>query len=253
MHIILNAIASTAPLDRMVILKGGILMGLVYNSRRLTADIDLTADVSFEGDITADQIVKQLDQALPRTAAALGYAGLTVKVHSTEQKPRGQFKAARFPALKTKIRSARRHGGMQTFVDVDISFKEPEAQVETLELGGENGILAYSFEDLIAEKYRAMLQQVPRNRNRRQDVYDLNLLIEADEFDGERKKRILDALVVKCRSREIEPACNSLDDPEIRRRSGADWQTMKLELGELPEFESCFVCVAKFYRDLPWD
>ena len=43
-----------------------------------------------------------------------------------------------------------------------------------------------------------------------------------------------------------------LDNPEIKRRSGDDWQTLELELGEVPDFEDCFARVSQFYRDLPW-
>ena len=41
-EIILNSIAMTASLNVEMFLKGGILMGLVYDSPRQTSDIDLT-------------------------------------------------------------------------------------------------------------------------------------------------------------------------------------------------------------------
>ena len=45
----------------------------------------------------------------------------------------------------------------------------------------------------------------------------------------------------------------SLDAPEIKKRAGTDWQTMKLEVGEIPEFEDYFARVSEFYRNLPWN
>ncbi len=250
-HVVLSAIAATSPLDEVMILKGGILMGLAYGSLRQTADVDLTAAASM-GDGAGDTIRQTLNPALPRAAAQLGYAGLSARVHSIKPLPKGQFETARFPALKVKVRAVRQ-GQMETYVDVDISFNEPTGAIDVLELIDGDEILAYSLEDLIAEKYRAMLQQVVRRRNRRQDVYDLHLLIAEGTFDAACRKRILDALLVKCRARDIEPTRNSLGDPEVRERSGADWPTMELEVGALPEFEPCFARVSKFYQDLPWE
>ncbi len=48
-EIILNAIATTGPLNTELILKGGILPGLVYGSPRQTTDIDLTAAFVADG------------------------------------------------------------------------------------------------------------------------------------------------------------------------------------------------------------
>ena len=41
-------------------------------------------------------------------------------------------------------------------------------------------------------------------------------------------------------------------DPEIKKRAGADWRTMELELGEVPDFEGCFTRDSEIYRNLPW-
>ena len=262
-EVTLNAIAMTAPLKVGMFLKGGILMGLVYDSPRQTADIDLTATLDPEAN-TGDKIRTLLDAMLPRAAAALGYVDLFVKIHSVRPQPRAIFEDANFPALKLKIAAARRRTEQEkalqedraagSIVDVDISFNEASLQqIQVLELTGGQELLAYGLVDLIAEKYRAMIQQIPRNRNRRQDVYDLDLLVARSEVDEELCDQILKALILKCRSRHLSPTRASLDDPNIKKRSGADWQTMELELGELPDFEGCFARVLEFYRNLPWN
>ena len=260
-EIALNAIAMTAPQGARMVLKGGILVGLVYDSPRQTTDIDLTAD--FAADSPARGRIRELlSSAFPLAAARLGYADLVLGVHSMKYLPRGQFKTARFPALKLKIVSARRgtpseaalQEGKPTncVIDVDISFNESMHQVQVLELTGGQELHAYSLVDLIAEKLRAALQQVGRRRNRRQDIYDLDRLIAEQEIDENLREQILEVFVAKCRSRDIEPDRASLDDPEVRRRSAAEWETMKLELGEMPSFEDCFARVSEFYRNLPW-
>ena len=260
-EITLNAIAMTAPLNAKMFLKGGILMGLAYDSPRQTTDIDLTTTLEVEGAV-GDKIRKLLDSAFARAAAALGYADLVVKTHSVKPQPKKIFKSADFPALKLKIACAQRgteqenalqEGKAPGVINVDISFKEPMQQIQVLELTGGQKLYAYGLVDLIAEKYRAILQQVPRNRNRRQDTYDLDFLIANSEIDDALCAQILGAFVAKCQSRRLEPTRASLDDPKIKERAGNDWQTMKLELGEVPDFEGCFERVSKFYRNLPWN
>ena len=260
-EITLNAIAMTAPLNAEMFLKGGILMGLAYGSPRLTADIDLTTNRPADSNV-GEMIQTSLDSAFPRAAAVLGYADLVVKTHSVKEQPKQVgFENADFPALKLKIAYAQRgtlqekalqQGKTPGVIDVDISFNEPLTQIQVLELTGGRELRAYGLVELIAEKYRAMLQQDQRGRNRRQDVYDLDQLIAGNEIDDACREQILDVFIAKCQSRRLEPTYASLDGPEIKKRSSVNWQTMELELDELPDFESCFARVSEFYRNLPW-
>lgn len=260
-EITLNAIAMTTGLSDRLYLKGGVLMGLAYGSPRQTADIDLTAAMKVEPD-TDDVIVTLLNNALPGAAAKLGYTGLILKVHSVKRMPNKKiFEGANSPALKLKIafasrgtkqEEALRDGKSPGIIEVDISFNEILKHVQVLELTGGAELRAYSLADLMAEKYRAMLQQKERDRNRRQDVYDLSRLIAGNQFSDAMRRQVLDAFLEKSRSRGIEPTQNSLDDPEIKLRSGADWNSMKIEIGQLPEFEDCYRRVSEFYTGMPW-
>ena len=262
-EITLHAIARTAPLYKKMCLKGGILMGLAHGSPRQTTDIDLTAIGLHAEEGVGDKIRRLLDSAFPPAAAALGYANLVIRTHSVKKIPKAIFETANFPALKLKIASAGRRTPQEralragkaagVLIEIDISFNEPLPEIQVLEMTDGRALLAYSLVDLIAEKYRAMLQQVTRRRQRRQDVYDLDRLILRNEVDEECRSRILKAFVTKCWTRNLDPTRASLDDPEIKKRSGSEWDTMELELGELPDFEGCFARVCEFYRSLPWD
>ncbi len=64
---------------------------------------------------------------------------------------------------------------------------------------GGDKLCAYSLTDLMAEKYRAMLQQVIRNRNRRQDGYDLDRLASAHAFGTEARTAVVSAFIRKMR------------------------------------------------------
>lgn len=259
-EVALNAIAMAAPLKAKMFLKGGILMGLAYDSPRHTTDIDLTTALA-PGVAVADKVRKLLDSTWPLAVARLGYDDLIVKVHSVRLQPKTKFADAKFPALRLKIASAKRGTTQEkalrkrlprVVIDADISFNEPLTQIQVLELTGGRELRAYGLGDLIAEKYRALFQQVPRNRHRPQDVYDLDRLIAGNKFDNLLQTQILDALIAKCQARQIKPTRASIEDPEIKKRAGADWRAMELEIGEVPDFEGCFSRVAEFYRNLPW-
>ncbi|WP_271190539.1 nucleotidyl transferase AbiEii/AbiGii toxin family protein, partial [Dactylosporangium matsuzakiense] len=113
-------------------------------------------------------------------------------------------------------------------------------------------VRAFTLGELIAEKLRALLQQPIRNRNRRQDVYDIALLIDENPLGDALRVKILETLIEKCRSRRIEPTRESIDDPEVARRAQRDWETLRLEVSDLPPFEERFAAVREFYRSLPW-
>ena len=53
------------------------------------------------------------------------------------------------------------------------------SRVGVIDLGDGLEIEASTLVDLVAEKFRAMIQQPIRNRYRRQDAYDLYCLLEA--------------------------------------------------------------------------
>ena len=254
-----NAIARTESLNEKVFLKGGTLMGVVYKSPRQTVDVDLTAAEDLLVDDIENEIAELLDSEFRRVTAMLGYPKIVVKTQKVTRKPKGGGKS--FPALELKIASAQRgtpqetqlsEGKAASVIKVEISFSEPSPQIQVLELTDGQWPAAYSLVDLIAEKYRALLQQPQRNRYRRQDVYDLNWLIEHTNINKACRTQILDAFVKKCAARYLKPTRSSLDNLEIKERAGAEWETMKLELGELPDFERCFARVSEFYRSLPW-
>ncbi|MCY3768177.1 MAG: nucleotidyl transferase AbiEii/AbiGii toxin family protein [Gammaproteobacteria bacterium] len=261
-EIILHAIAMAAPLNDLLYLKGGVLMGLVYGSPRQTSDIDFSASSLFSAEEnTAENFRTLMDPALQHTAAKLGYVDLVVRTQSVRELPHNLYPDARFPALELKVAYAERGsqqekrflaGEASHTIRLDISFNEEVGEVQVLDITDGESLLAYSLVDQIAEKYRAMLQQVSRNRSRRQDVYDLDILIQRPELNDAAKVKILETLIKKCRSRDIFPAPSSMDHPEMKSRSKAEWDTLQLDLGEIPDFEPCFERVAIFYRQLPW-
>ena len=264
-EVVLAAVGMAEPFADHIFLKGGILMGVLYQSPRNTGDIDFTTDLDPETQLPT-ALEEALNKTLPRAAAELGYPDLLCSVQSIKIKPRKDSLAKdSFPAMMVKVGYAKRkspqekhfhNGKSPNVVQMDISFNEPVTGIQIVKLKEDSAakIKAYSLVDLIAEKIRALLQQPEKRKNRRQDIYDIDLLIEGFEFDETEKKSLLEAIQTKCLSRDIAPDKASLSNPEVRERAHAEWDTLALEIGEesLPDFDSCYWRVEQFYTSLPW-
>ena len=145
-------------------------------------------------------------------------------------------------------------GRSPTAISIDYSLNEELPNVDNVSMGVDGDLLVYSFTDLVAEKFRALLQQATRNRTRRQDIFDLHLLLEHSEpLDEVEKGAILNSLIVKSRARGLEPTRGAMDDDELRGRAERDYYTLESEVeGALPPFEEAFEMARSFYRALPW-
>lgn len=260
-EIILASIGLAPTLSKTLVLKGGTAMALAFKSNRVTGDVDFTSTI--EPAALMEKLTTELNAALPRTAIQLGYPTLLCRVQSVKKMPRAQnFEDHEFPALRVKIGSALRgtneearlaEGKAARVVDVEISFRDQVYAYQELNLNGAGvAVRAFTIHELIAEKFRALLQQPLRNRNRRQDVYDIAFLIENHDMEEADRSIILATLHEKCHSRGIEARQSSMDDPDIRQRAEAEWKTLALEVGDLPPFDERFAMMRGLYVSLPW-
>jgi hypothetical protein len=143
-EIFLAALGMTKPYANEIFLKGGILMGVVYQSPRQTGDIDFTA-ISEPSAAMAENLKATLNEALPRAAAKLGYPDLICHVQSSKYGPSARlFAKAMGPALSLRVGYARRGspqeprfrvGKATDILDVDISFREPVNAIQIIQLG----------------------------------------------------------------------------------------------------------------------
>jgi len=263
-HIIIHSIAGCDNLRSMMIMKGGILLAIEYSSSRYTTDIDFSTEEKYD-DFQLENFLTDLERGLVLSTETLNY-DVTCKVQSKELKPKN-IKNPTTPSLCIKIGYAsksnnREHqrllkGSAIAIIKLDYSFNEFNFDTSIMKIDDESSIRVYSLVDLVAEKFRAILQQVPRNRNRRQDIYDLNYLIinyiKYTEYD-ELKREILIALKKKSESRGIQAKKFSLRNPEVIERSKKEYFTLANEIeGELPKFEDAYSTLRKFYESLPWN
>ncbi|MDP3549331.1 MAG: nucleotidyl transferase AbiEii/AbiGii toxin family protein [Novosphingobium sp.] len=260
-EIVLAAIGLAPTLKQSLVLKGGTLMAIAFHSARVTGDVDFTAMGPPDGfDIL---LREELDKALPQAAIRLGYLDLLCRVQGVKRRPRPElFEEADFPALEIRIGSAQRGSAQAELLAkgkaartllIEVSFRDQVYAFQELHLTHANiGVQAFTIEELIAEKLRALLQQPIRRRNRRQDVYDIAFLLRENHPSAEARAAILETLLEKCKSRGLLPNAASLDNPEVRERAQMEWETLRLELADLPPFDDTFAVVAEFYKLLPW-
>lgn len=260
-EIVLTAIGLAPSLHTNLVLKGGAAMALAFKSTRVTGDVDFTSIV--EPAELAEKLTPELNELLPKTAIKLGYLDLLCQVQSVKKMPRAEnFEDHDFPALRVRIGSAKRgtteaarlaEGKASRVLDVEISFRDHVYTFQELNLMGAGvAVRAFTIHELVAEKFRALLQQPVRKRNRRQDVYDIAFLIDDHDFSDDDKAIILATLIKKCRSRGIDAKQDSMDNPEIKQRAQADWDTLALEIGDLPPFDERFASMRNLYVSLPW-
>lgn len=261
-EIVLAAVGLAPDLKTELVLKGGAVMALAFHSDRMTSDVDFSADADPEE--FAGRIADILNVLLPRAAISLGYLDLVCRVQTIKKMPRPQgFGEHDFPALLVRIGSARRGtreeerlaaGHASRVLDMEISFRDQVYAYQELNLTDAGvAVRAFTLHELVAEKLRALLQQPIRNRYRRQDVFDIAFLIERHALDNRDREAIHATLLDKCRTRGIEPNAGSMDDSEVERRARADWDTLSLELSDLPPFDERFALVRRLYAALPWE
>ncbi|SFU03622.1 nucleotidyl transferase AbiEii/AbiGii toxin family protein [Halomonas saccharevitans] len=265
-RIILKAISLDEELSENMVMKGGILLGIKYKSGRYTTDIDFSTSEKL-GSLNIEEFEENLNERLLEAQVSL-VEEIRCIVQSIKIQPKKRPDAT-FPSLKISIGYAkktdaskiRRLESLQSpqKVSIDYSFNEVTGETEDLEVDKEDGekIKAYALISLIAEKIRSILQQAARNRNRRQDIYDLHHLLRSyADHSHEEKILVLETLIQKSSGKEIDHLLNQngLDDQDVMDRSARDYPLLADEIeGDLPGFSIAYEFVRDYYKSLPWE
>lgn len=261
-HIILTAISLDSDLSSVMVMKGGILMGVKYGSERFTTDIDFSNDNPLSED-DLSKVKERLQNALDQANVDI-LNGIQCRLQSIIRQPKKED--APFPSLKIKIGYAETKNGKQIsrlkegkssdIVSIDYSFNEYTGSTEKISLTNSETINCYSLTSMISEKFRSILQQEFRNRNRRQDVYDLYILISNFSNKSEEEKEIvLQELIDKSKNKGIDSYLNKegLGREEIINRSKHAYDDMKDEIsGDLIEFDVAYGFIKSYFESLPW-
>lgn len=257
-HTVLIAIANSAELQPQMIMKGDILLAIRYDTGRFTKDIDFSARSEFK-DFDEKTFVDTFEFSLIQTSARLSYQ-LECRLQKYEVQPN---RNSSYPAMKINVGYAAKldrnaldclqRKQSPNVIQLDYSFNELVHDIDIIEVDKNVSVQAYGETTLIAEKLRSILQQVVRNRSRRQDIFDLHYLFKNYPINDENKPLILESLIQKCRSRGIEPAWKSMASKEIYDRSAQEYLTLESDTeDDLPDFDLAFGVVRQFYESMPW-
>jgi len=113
-HTVLAAIAQDSQLRADMVMKGGILLAVRYQSVRFTKDIDFSTSMKLS-EVNPDEVQRRLDAALRLTVEALEY-DLDCRVQSCKVQPANQANAS-FPSIKLKIGYAYKGTARQSPID----------------------------------------------------------------------------------------------------------------------------------------
>ena len=258
-HTVLVAIGGSSDLQAQMVMKGGILLAIRYESSRYTRDIDFSTAQRF-ADFDEQRFRSNFEGRLAVAVEELDY-GVDCRLQSYSVKPRRSN--ADFQTIQMTLgyaeKGTKKHSHLLAkncpdVVDVDYSFNEQTESIDQLRFSDGTVIYAYSFVDLVAEKMRALLQQEVRNRVRRQDAYDLFRILKGNPVTDEALKGlILDALKSKAASRGLTVQRESMTNKEIIERSKKEYPQLADEiLEDLPPFDEVYGFVRSFYESLPW-
>lgn len=221
-HIVLDSIGHSRNLQAKMVMKGGLLLAIRYASTRYTRDLDFSTSDRYTAE-DADKLLVELQGSLVAAEDRLPY-NTACRLQSHKVEPKGEDKSHHNLSLKIGYADKSNKGAMSRLlakncphvVEIDHSFNEAVFQVELLELDGGATIHSYSLHNVLAEKMRSLLQQPIRRRNRRQDVYDIGLLLDsAGPLSSSDLAQIQQMLVDSCRSKGIEPTEESMHDERV--------------------------------------
>lgn len=207
--LVVIAVFSDDQLMEQMVLKGGNAMDLIHNiSTRASVDVDLSMASDFAATDRCD-IRDRLEKALKQTFRPAGYEVFDVKMQNRPRTVtpdvadfwggyRIEFKLAdraAFEKFSEDIRQLRRHAlplGQGPKFMIDISKFEYTDGKQPQELHGYR-IFVYSPEMIVAEKLRAICQQMPeygpvvkRGRpgaSRARDFVDIHALVTKRHLD----------------------------------------------------------------------
>lgn len=231
-YAILQSIATVRPLQEGLVFKGGNALDFVWQPNRSTVDLDFSVDhTSSLATPDAETIRRLLERGIPIATTRLG---VVLAVHRVQQNPRGTdkhfitFEARIGYALpdEDRLRQRIEQGEPSPHViKLDISLNEPIGAARLIEMNPGFRLRVATVEDIIAEKLRALLQQPIRNRQRRQDLLDIAVILRENiPFD---RGLVAEYLFAKAAARDVPVTRGSFRNLEVVGRASAGYAELE--------------------------
>jgi predicted nucleotidyltransferase component of viral defense system len=252
--VVLSAISSSPGLVQRLAFKGGNALQFVHGNPRSTIDLDFTADGDFPDDSGAIRAL--IDAALKSTESRLR---VKARCQSTKRNPVNP--ARTLPTYRIKIcfqlpgdkyyKNFEERAHFSEVVEIEISLNDIVCEtIQWQPSSSDKTIRSCSLEDQIAEKLRALLQQIPRNRSRPQDVFDIASRFQTHGANLDLTK-ISEFLLRKSQGRISSPRKSSFDD-EVKKRAEAVYdEEIRHQTSEFIPFDEAWADVLQLVRLLP--
>ena len=231
-YAVLRVVAGVRQLQSSLVLKGGNALDFVWVPNRSTVDLDFSVDPSDSlPAFTPDSIRGLLDRGRRNVEQSLG---LTLALYAVRQHPPGE--ARTFATIEARVGYAlpdeqrlqfrMRHGATSPhIVRIEISQNEPICAATTVALDSTLRVRVCTIEDIVAEKLRALLQQPIRNRERKQDLLDIAVILRSRQ--GLDRAAVAAFLLEKAAARDVPVSRVAFRDPEIARRARVDYEALE--------------------------
>lgn len=253
---VLRAIADSNDLSKILVFKGGNALDFVWHPNRSTRDLDFSA---LESSLTAEELRTRLQRALDVAGRELEIA---FRVQSINRNPPGEDR--KFPTYQINVGYALRDDNprlhqqikkgepVALVVPVEISINEVVCDYQEVSFDGINPLKVSTREDIVAEKLRALLQQLVRNRSRKQDLLDLAVQLKSGEDLDSGKVSVY--LKAKAVDREVIVAKTTFRHPEVWSRAHEDYDSLRAKARiEFVPFEEARELVLRFVDTLQID
>jgi predicted nucleotidyltransferase component of viral defense system len=242
---ILQAVADSRTLSRVLAFKGGNALDFVWQPYRSTRDLDFSSTGST---LTADQIRTFLTPSLERVSMSMG---VLYRIQRMEQQPPGPnrsfitFEGTIGYALPDDRRNRQliqRDKSSNATAPIDVSLNEPICGFVEVDIASSNPLRVCRLEDIVAEKLRALLQQPLRNRRRPQDVLDICVAVQRNP--GLDLNLTAEFLLEKASARSVLVSRAAFHQEEVRSRAFEGYNGLReTTRGPFIEFEEALAVV----------
>ena len=245
--VILVSMSSSAAFVSRVAFKGGNALRFIHGNLRSTLDLDFSAIGDFPD--SAEVIKQFMDTALKTEERRYQ---VKARCQSIRRNPPGVDKTRPTYNLKVCYQlpgdryfqniDERLSAGktLSEVVEVEISLNDVLCETGDEQLVPESiPIRVCTLEDILAEKLRALLQQIPRNRSRPQDVFDIASMVRkrSDSID---LGKVSSFLLQKSAAREIV-ATKAAFDENVRQKASSTYDAqIRKSTTEFIEFDDAW-------------
>jgi predicted nucleotidyltransferase component of viral defense system len=264
-HIILHSISASSYLCKQAgfTFKGGAYLSIAIDHDRQTTAIDLSTKNRNHAE-AKDKIAEELDLQIEDATYALSYP-IQLAIQSYRIKPRENN--VTYPtshvtvgyANTNKERELKRLSQKQSpkTITIDFSFNDGAHKPVKVRFSSSKSepfeLSCYSLNEVVAEKFRAILQQPVRNRTRPQDLYDIHRIIE--KFSSELDPIVVHTMLLKkAEGRGLEKYLHkdglTHQDVMIMFEQGHNALSQTVET--LPTIKQMLEIANPFYQSMPW-